>query len=32
MDDQDEDIASLHQDLKAIHSKLDMDPCDHDDF
>ena len=32
LDDQDEDLASLHQDLKAIHSKLDMDPCDHDDF
>ena len=32
LDDQDEDLASLHQDLKAIHSKLDMDPYDHDDF
>ena len=32
LDDQDEDLASLHQDLKAIHSKLGMDPCDHDDF
>ena len=32
LDDQDEDLASLHQDLKAIHSKLDMDLCDHDDF
>ena len=32
LDDQDEDIASLHQDLKDIHSKLGIDPCDHDDF
>ena len=32
LDDQDEDLASLHQDLKAIHSKLNMDSCDHDNF
>ena len=32
LDDQDEDLTSLHQDLQAIHTKLDIAPCDHDGF